>query len=90
MKVKPVLLRREVVKGRAYAVSDADNPRGGNLAVAMAGRNGWEVAAAGAVVASGLTQRKAVKAMMQAAAERVERPVSARRTPTAQPETPGW
>ena len=90
MKVKPVLLRREVVKGRVYAVSDADNPHAGNLAAAMAGNNGWEVATAGAVVASGLTQRKAVRAMMRAAAERVERPVSARRTRTVTPEVPGW
>jgi hypothetical protein len=90
VKVKPVLLRREVVKGRAYAVADADNPHAGNLAAAMVGSNGWEVAAAGAVVASGLTQRKAVKVMMRAAAERVERPVSARRTPTVTPEAPGW
>ena len=86
MKGGPVLSLRTVVKGRMYAMGDVDNPRAGHLAVAAAGPDGWQVAAAGRVVAAGLPQRQAIAAMKRAAADQVERPSTARRTtrPTAE------
>lgn len=79
MKGRPVLVKREIAKGRIYAMADVDNPTGGHLAVAMTGPNGWQVAVAGAVVGSGLGQRQAVALMKRAAVEQVERPTTARR-----------
>jgi hypothetical protein len=62
-----MLLKRTVVAGKAYAAMDADNPRGGALAVALLGPDGWKVGTAAGVIAARLDQRRALALMMRAA-----------------------
>ncbi|MFY1673657.1 hypothetical protein ACN27G_27485 [Plantactinospora sp. WMMB334] len=65
--VKPALIFRTAVPGRAFAAMNADNPAAA-LAVAMRRPDGWTVATAGGrVVADRLDQRKAKALMLRTA-----------------------
>lgn len=68
-----VLFKRCVVAGRAYSVSNVDDPQRRNLAVALLGPDGWKVATADKVVAAGPDQRQAIALMMRYAIERADR-----------------
>lgn len=65
-----VLLKKTVVKDRAYAAHDVDQPRAGVLAVALRTPTGWMVAKdGGRVVAERLDQRRATALMLATAGE---------------------
>lgn len=67
------LVKRTVVKGRAYAATDVDSPGSGALAVAVASGGRWRVARqGGAVVGDGLDERRAVALMLRTAAGMVD------------------
>jgi hypothetical protein len=66
--IKPTLILRTVVPGRALAAINADEPGSAALAVALLGANGWTVAAhGGRVVADKLDQRRAKALMLRTA-----------------------
>lgn len=65
--MKPVLISRVVVPGRALAAHNVDTPRGGALAVAINGPAGWRVATGGGVIAERLDQRQAKALMLSTA-----------------------
>lgn len=61
-----VLIKRTIRAGQVLCVLDVDNPTQ-PLAWAFNGPTGWQVKAAGRVVDSGLTQRRAVSLMQRTA-----------------------
>ncbi|MEO3929969.1 hypothetical protein ABGB07_39880 [Micromonosporaceae bacterium B7E4] len=63
----PVLLKRTVRPGQAYAVQDVDQPTRGVLAVAVNGPEGWSVATPAGVIGSGLDRRRATALMIRTA-----------------------
>ncbi len=71
--MSPVLIKRCVVAGQAYCVSDVDDPKRQALAVALLGPDGWQVATAERVVGTKLDQRRALSLMMRAAVAVLDR-----------------
>jgi hypothetical protein len=65
-----VLLKKTLVKDRAYAAHDVDEFRGGALAVALRTPSGWTVACdGGRIVAERLDQRRATALMLATASQ---------------------
>lgn len=73
--MSPVLIKRCVVAGKAYCVSDVDDPKRQTLAVALLGPDGWQVATADRMVATKLDQRRAISLMMRSAVAVLDRAV---------------
>jgi hypothetical protein len=75
----PVLIRREVVKNRAYAALDLDRPGSAALAVAWKTDDGWSVGVdGGRVVGAKLPKQQALNLMHRAANDRINRSVARR------------
>ncbi|MDQ7905509.1 hypothetical protein RB614_13345 [Phytohabitans sp. ZYX-F-186] len=66
----PVLIKQQLLGGRAVTVTDVDNPAAGVLAVAMRSGDGWSVAkGSGEVVGERLPQKRATWLLTRTARE---------------------